>query len=259
MSFGLVGHFFNEELLIPHFIEHYQGIVDQAILINHQSTDSSYEIIRTKAPNWKIVNTQLSDFNAKANDEEVEYWETQLRTTWKWSSNITEFLFIPNIKDTLKNLEIEYPNLQAFGVRTVCLVDKEQNLAIEKPIWKNRIWGYINYDAGIPVIRRWRYLHKASSGKYFTGRHGTRLSSIDLENLLLLHFTYSPWPECVARKLGIQTRIPESDKNQGLGFEHIVTEKELIDTREKHLKRSYNLLTNDLYRLCYNKFLGDLD
>lgn len=249
MKIGCITHFFNEELLMKDFILHHRDLFDEVIMIDHASTDNSVNIIKELAPDWKIVKTKLDYFDAWKNDLEVMEYEHILKTDWKIVLNITEFLFIPDLKERLK-----YSKTQAVGIRSVCLVDKEENLPIENPLWKNRTWGYLNYDSRSPIIRRWRYIHNSLDGSYHIGRHGTNLPATCFSDMLLLYFEFSPYPECIERKHQIQSRIPESDKIKGLGYEHIASIEQFKNRRLERLKHSYNLLDNPVFNSCYNWF-----
>lgn len=250
-----VMHFFNEELLIGDWIDHHKTIFDHAVLIDHHSTDRSRKIAEDKLPEgWKIITSRLSDFDASQNDAEVMDVERSLPEGWKMALNTTEFIFHPNLAQLLSQLENEHPTALAFGSRAACLIDREE-LPIEAPIWKNRHHGILNYEAGYEVIRRWRFIHKAECGRYAIGRHDVALPRICVPDFLHLHFLYSPWPECKARKLQIQTRIPEHNKAAGLGKEHLTTSEALDTLRESILPITYDLLTNPVFAQNYRALL----
>lgn len=256
MITSVVMHFYNEELLIGAWLDHHKNMFDHGILINHQSTDASLEIIKDKLPrNWQIVDTKLSNFDAVLNDREVMDYEQSL-PGWKIALNTTEFLFQPDLRQFLADMIERYPTTRAFGSRAACLIDKDEALPLEKPIWVNRTWGFLNYEAGIPTCRRWRYIHNAEHGHYSVGRHTTGLPRTELPDFLHLHFASSPWPECLPRKLQIQTRIPESDKQARLGFSHIATQADLEQSRQDELEFSSNLLQHPRFRFCYDALLG---
>ena len=54
----VISHFFNEEYLLPFWLEHHSKIFDHGIMIDYCSTDRSVEIIRKFCPSWTIVKTQ---------------------------------------------------------------------------------------------------------------------------------------------------------------------------------------------------------
>lgn len=252
MITSTVMHFFNEELLIADWIEHHRRFFDHAVLINHHSTDRSVEIAQSMLPeNWKIVDSRLEQFGAFENDAEVQFWEQTL-PGWKFALNTTEFMFSPDMRQIL--LAAESEGYMAVGSRAVCLIDKEQ-LPLERPIWRNRTHGFINYAAGKPVVRRWRYAHRGEHGRYAVGRHHTEWPATHANHFLHLHFSFSPWPEAQARKLQIQARIPESNKASGLGFEHITDAAGLDRKWKEYLTYSEDLLLNERFKYCYDELL----
>lgn len=253
MSLGLVSHFFSESLLLPFWIKHHRNLVDQAVLINHDSTDNSVEIIKELAPkSWRIVNTRLPDFNAALNDREVEFWETALTTKYKVALNTTEFLWKKDLVQYLDSLEVFKDfKYRAIGMRAFVLVDDKERdyIDLAEPLYKERHHGYKD----IYGHRRWRFIHKETHGHYHTGRHGTNLPAAYDSDLFLLYYSLSPWPQCLERKLQIQTRIPESDKRMRLGFSHITTESELRKIYEGAEKN--NLLELPEFNEQYNYFV----
>lgn len=271
-TLGCVMHFHSEELMIKDWILHHSRLVDKAILINHSSTDRSVEIAESVLPaGWQIVDSRLADFNADANGREVEYWETQLNTDWKIALNTTEYIFNVDIKEQLERWEFRDPNVMAIGMRAVCLVDRDEKFKIggeygpwiypptnpppQIELWRKHTWGFVNYEANIPLVRRYRFYHRADHGHYQTGRHAVNLPYQTDFNLLHLHFSFAPYPECKQRKLQIQERIPEIDKSAGFGFEHIVTSEQLDQKRLEMLQYSYNLFDDETYKDCYEKFM----
>lgn len=254
MKTSVIMHFYNEELLIGPWIDHHKSMFDCGILINHSSTDASVEIARSKLPHgWSVVDTRLNDFNAIRNDEEVMEIEKTLTDSWKVALNTTEFMFHPDLRGCLDFLEKSHPETTAFGSRAACLVDYKENLPIESPIWKNRTYGFL-YEAGKPAFHRYRWIHKAEHGHYTPGRHDTHLPKRAFGDFLHLHLMFSPWPECIERKLQIQDRVPISDKQQGFGIQHITTKERLEITRSEVLKHCQDLMQFPEYKQAYEGF-----
>lgn len=257
MSIGGIIHVYNEEMLLPHWLEHHKNVFSEGIIIDHLSTDKTVEIANdfiSKNPTWRLVKTEMLEFYAMANDEEVMKYERQLTTKWKMALNVTEFMFTPNLAAKLDVWEQAEPGAMAFGARSACLVDKEI-LPLTSPLFKDRTHGILDYEARNPIasLRRWRYIHKAEHGHYQTGRHGTFLPLFNKSEFLILHFLYSPWDHCKARKLQIQNKIPQTDKAAGLGAEHIVTDEQLETNRKNLLAISYDLREIEIFNDYYTQ------
>ena len=67
----LLCHFYNEEWMLPWFLNHHKQIFDHGIMIDYHSTDHSREIIREICPSWDIVTSRNIDFQADTIDIEV--------------------------------------------------------------------------------------------------------------------------------------------------------------------------------------------
>lgn len=254
MSLGFILHVFNEELLLPFWIQHHKKYFESGIIIDHHSTDRTREI--AEASGYRVVTSALENFDAIKNDDEVMHWESTLNTDWKMAFNVTEFLFTPSyfLESFLHCFEVFHPEHEAVGFLPVCLVDKEPS-PLETPLFKGRTHGFIDHEGR----RGYRYMHKGLHGAYRTGRHGTNLRAFipPPPHLFLLHFTFSPWPEAKERKLQIQHRVPISDIKQNRGKHHIHTEEELISKRAEFLKISGNLLEDDYFKYYYREMIND--
>ena len=64
-------HFFNEEHLLPWWLDHHKKIFDHGIMINYHSTDRSCEIIKEICPTWQIRPSRNEYFHPKDIDAEV--------------------------------------------------------------------------------------------------------------------------------------------------------------------------------------------
>jgi len=71
----VICHFYNEEFLLPWWLNHHRSIFDHGIMINYHSTDRSVEIIRELCPTWEIRYSRNIDFHAEKIDLEVMDYE----------------------------------------------------------------------------------------------------------------------------------------------------------------------------------------
>ena len=88
----VVSHFYNEEYLLPWWLNHHKKVFDYGIMINYASTDRSVEIIKEICPHWLVVDSAFKEFDAILIDQEVMYYESQV-PGWKICLNIPEFLY----------------------------------------------------------------------------------------------------------------------------------------------------------------------
>lgn len=221
----LLTTFFNEEYLLPWWLEHHKKHFDHGVLVDYNSTDRSVGIIREICPTWEIIPSRNAEFDAKLCDEEVIDIERSIEG-WKVCMNITEFLIGDySIMDDVPDQ----------GIRIPCSVMVDTNPddipTHDKPLVEQKSFG-IKYSDGGTQIRRPRIIHNRKSEEYPLGRH---YSDYDTNKMQVLWYGWAPFTEeVIARKLQIQTRIPETDKMRGYGAEHLVNRDELI--RNYHTK-----------------------
>lgn len=242
---------------MPGWVKWHQQIgADSVTIIDHHSVDKTVEIIKTLAPDWKIITSRLDCFAAGPLDHEVSEVEASLPTSpedFKLVLNATERIWTPNFKERLELAWRQAPHLQAFGSRSASLVDQETNDSVDS---LDRHWGYIDYENGVQGSRRWRYAHNQDYGHYHIGRHGVDLPYTQMPEWLLQHWAFAPYPLNRDRRLNIQKFMPESDKLQGLGIQHIQTPESLTALYESERARSFNLLDFPLYKEYYDYWRG---
>ena len=86
MKKTVLTHFYNEEYLLPFWIDHHKKIFDHGILVNHRSTDRSVEIAKSMAPDWEIMDSKTVDFDAPSCDTEMYELEGKLpKGEWRLS------------------------------------------------------------------------------------------------------------------------------------------------------------------------------
>jgi hypothetical protein len=88
----VISHFYNEEHLLPWWLNHHKQIFDHGIMIDYHSTDSSMEIIREICPDWELRYTRNKYFDSTPIDQEVMDIEKELEG-WRMCLNTTEFLY----------------------------------------------------------------------------------------------------------------------------------------------------------------------
>lgn len=206
----IITHLYNEEYLLPWWLNHHKKIFDHGIIIDYDSSDKSLEICKNICPDWHIVKSKNPDFNAKNADLEVEYYESQIQG-WKISLNITEFL-VGQVDDTL----IKY-SIDQLLIPSIAFFDwnPQGNLVSNQELWKQKYYG-IDYITDF-MLRRSRSLHNKNI-HYELGRH---FHSYNCEDLLIFHYgNCISSPQMLSRRLQIQHKIPQSDKIKNLGFQH---------------------------------------
>jgi hypothetical protein len=264
----VIMHFYNEERMLKWWIPHHTELFDEGILINHSSTDGSVDICRSIAPHWRVIDTELTDFNAIENDLEVMKHEATV-DGWKMVLNASEFLVCKpdKLNAILRGMNSEDKScLQTRGV--IMVDDKPEQIASEQnSLVQQKFHGYIedeqlyhrkNFSSlrslyyhyqinsgkrGSRNGHRNRIIHSHKTGSYEPGRHRTNhnIESI-YEPLYTFWYGFSPWDqEMVSRKQQFKHRIPKEDFEKNMGHQHFWGEAKLQDEYEKHLAKSADL------------------
>lgn len=232
MNKTIISHFFNEEYLLPWWLNHHKDMFENGIMIDYNSTDSSVDIIREICPHWKIVKSRNEFFGAREIDSEVEDIERGIEG-WRICLNTTEFLLGDTSQIT-----------KAHQIPAMVMVDNEPDNLPDPNISlvKQKQYG-IHYNEGFR-IRRARCLHNNSQISYPLGRH---FEAYDTEEFLILWYGWSPYNQHLKkRKMQIGQNIPEADKARGFSLEHMMTEEQLDNTYSTtYLPRTVDL-SNDL-------------
>jgi hypothetical protein len=219
MKVTVISHFYNEEFLLPYWLDHNLRIFDHGVMIDYDSTDSSCDIIRTLAPNWEIRRSKNHEFDYLLVDKEVMEVEETV-TEWKMVLNTTEFIVIGNLKFLLTKLqEAGHHSLRTTGMGIIDVAE-EKPLSSE-PLIFQRFHGEKN-------ISRMRVIHEHSNGQYFPGRHDSYLGPLRCPHFFCCWFGWCPYPQVKQRRLQIKTRIPPKILNDPvLGVPHSFTSEDL--------------------------------
>lgn len=207
----IISHFYNEEYLLPWWLEHHRKYFDDGVMINYGSTDNSVDIIKTYCPNWKVIDSRNLTFSAASVDEEVMDIEANI-SGWKIALNTTEFLIGDyNLLNSSTSSEIYIPCF--YFIDNVELRD---SIDKSKPLYEQLFFGLdipdTSFSRGSRVLHNHRVWY--SPGRHFRNANNTN-------DFVIFNYGFSPMTkEFYERKLQIQSKIPESDKSKGLGGEH---------------------------------------
>ena len=231
MKKTLLCHFFNEEYMLPWFLNHHKQIFDHGVMIDYHSTDRSCEIIRELCPTWDIVTSRNPNFQADLIDTEVNDLESSIEG-WKICLNVTEQLIGDySVMDDNGPSQLLVPS--------IFMVDADRDRAVSQdiPLYKQKFYGFHFKDSDRAFLeRRSRRLHRTSipyptastADCMAPGRHYNFYST---DQLAVLYYGWCPMDASgFARKLQIQTQIPLIDRQRGWGYHHI-TNKETLTYR----------------------------
>jgi len=224
----LISHFYNEEYLLPWWLNHHRNMFDHGILLDYGSTDRSVDYIRELAPTWEVFPSRNENFAAYECDQEVMDVERGLGECWKMVLNTTEFFFTSGIGDMLANVDAG-----AIHFEPAIMIDRPDLQGIEPnpqiPLALQRYFGVFQRDSPFQITGRSRIMHRHACGEYHVGRHATNLDVTFVDGHFTLWYAFSPMTQAlIQRKLQIQNRIPRSDTMAGFGGHHITSRDEQL-------------------------------
>ena len=213
---------YNEEYLLPFWLNHHKYMFDEIIIVDYRSTDKSLEICKSLCPNCKIISSRNKTFGAIEIDEEFMDLEKNIEGI-KIILNTTEFLFCETPMSIIFS-ELNTPT--SFSVTVVSPYSKKQyNINNNYDLLLN----LLNDDVVYHKDRWVRQIHNFSHGNYRLGRHETNNPTINIYEMHIVWLGYYPLNEqLLKRKLQVQTFIPKTDKDQGFSFQHFFNKDKLL-------------------------------
>jgi hypothetical protein len=250
----VITHFYNEEYLLPWWIDHHKKIFDNGIMINHNSNDRSVEICKELCPpHWRIVDSRNNNFDAHACDCEVKDYESTVEG-FKLTLTVTEFLLTPmSLEDINKKYFIDYQYLKTFGV---CMVDifTDEIPSYDKSLIKQKHHGII--ENNIFEHNVGRYYHNQPYGDYDAGRHylNNYYNTIVTNEIFVLKYKFSPWNESMLQRMEqIGPRVPHSDLSRGWGSFHTLPRQNFInDYYNTFLEKTHDLTENVTFKAAFD-------
>jgi len=242
MKKTLLCHFYNEEWMLPWFLNHHKSIFDHGVMIDYHSTDRSRDIIKEICPTWDIVTSRNPDFQADTIDTEVMDIEREI-DGWKIALNVTEQM----IGDY--SILDDKPGQWLLPTYFFVDCDRQRPVSLDLPLYKQKTDGFAFSDSPQAFFeRRARSLHNVpvEYPLHYTpqcmgpGRHW---NSYNTDKLVIFYYGWCPFDDGqLGRKLQIQTQIPLVDRMQNRGFHHITNKESLIYRLENEfMPRSRNL------------------
>jgi hypothetical protein len=229
-------HIYNEEYLLPFWLNHHKNIFDHGVIVNYDSDDSSISIINNICPTWTVITSKNKEFDCINCDLEMMEVEENI-IGYKLILNVTEFLFCePNFKNILPKI-----NNKCFKIPGLCLLSKKYNDNYYNPETFKQLLNGIDH---INIYHRSaRFIHSYKTGQYTCGRHSVlhNIDTIDENNLYAYIgcFTYYPWNKnLINRKLNVKNKLSKHSIDNKLGFHHLWTLEEMIQTKNELIENS---------------------
>lgn len=253
MKRTIICHFFNEEYLLPYWLNHHKQIFDHGIMIDYHSTDQSVEIIKQICPTWDIITSRNPNFQADKVDYEVLDIEKDIEG-YRIALNVTEFM----IGDY--SILDDKP-IRQFLLPSIFFIDTDRSRIIQpkEQIWDVKQIGFSFADSEKNFKeRRARSIHNTVVNYPIPGRHFEQYTT---DKLVVFYFGWCPFDErTIARKLQIQTQIPLHDRQRQWGFHHITNKETLMWRLENEFVPRSRDISEDInyYVNLHNKNISNL-
>ena len=238
MKTTVLTNIYNEEYLLPFWLEHHKDIFDHGIIIDYWSTDASVEICRRICPTWEVRTTKNPHFGAREIDQEFMELESTIEGI-KVVLNTTEFLFLEKplsqIFSELITPEVQRISLSGcmYGVYSMREHTPTSLKELLSSVLEKDVRGQFEYYRGR------RQVHNYPTGSYWIGRHGTNNPCSETKSLAILWLGYYPWNEItIARKLQIKTHIPDSDVQKGHSYHHFYSREKFVSEHDERFQQS---------------------
>ena len=227
----LITHFYNEEFMLPYWIMHHAPLFDKVILIDHHSDDRSCQIIKELAPSsWEIRPTALANFDAVLTDYEVRKIEQSYPDeVWKIALTVTEFLIWPDCDAALLEASSNCFRVCSHNIIGDDSIPLRPDLLLIEQ--RNRFT-----TAGFDYSRFIHRNHNHQTQLYTAGRHSVHTPSKPAPGAMIFKYLFSPWPECLPRKLQIGARQSKGDIAVGAGSHHQMKKEEMERKYQEFLR-----------------------
>jgi hypothetical protein len=211
MTTTVITHIYNESYLLPIWLRHHRERFDHGIIVDCGSTDNPREIVDDLAPGWDFMSTNLESFDAVELDAIINCVERAVQGT-RIVLTITEFLLgqprlaerqylIPQVMLINMSDEVSFDPLQPFHDQVQWGIGSDTETIA--PWWSRSMHQTpTTYGADGSLIGR--HYHGIDNGPYLIYR---------VSNCFVNE-------EMFERRLQIQHRIPQVDKNRQMGYQH---------------------------------------
>lgn len=220
----VITHIYNEEYLLPFWLNHHKKLFEHGIIIDYNSTDNSILICKAICPTWEIVTTKNKYFGATEIDKEVMEIEERVNGI-KIALNTTEFLFC---KRPIKDIFESFPDSDKLSLS----IDSITPYSVKENNPNNideLIGGLLSEHVVYKHDRCPRFIHNYKNGNYLTGRHESMNPSIKTQEMDIVWLGFFPMNDnLLKRKLQIKNNIPESDKQRNFGYQHLFEKEKLL-------------------------------
>lgn len=209
----------NEEKILPYFLNYYSQYVNTIHIIDNESTDSSLEIIK------RYSNTTIETYHSNFQIRDDKYLEIK-NNIWRKSSadivivcDMDEFLYHPNLKLFIKEFhDSVYTIIYPVGYD---MITENFNFDYEKQLTDVVTEGYLNPMFNKMVMFKPRYIQSVNYN--FGGHNASPIGSVVINNnpeLKLLHYKRLGRDYYLSKMKSYKNRVSNFNLRNWLGYEY---------------------------------------
>lgn len=219
---------YNEELLLPYFIDHYKKMGAKITIIDNQSTDKSRSIIEKAGCTYMAYNS---------NNQIRDDLYLQIKNNC-WKDSKADWVIVCDIDELIEfNFDISrYNIINTKGFDMIGLppsrVGVHNKMYSKHIMFRPDCFAEINYRPGC---------HSCSPIMSTQGSFKSNISgSIEIANLL--HYKYINEDYVYARHLMYQERLSDINKQLGWGIEYQNVERKKIEDKFAELRSQSSMV-----------------
>jgi hypothetical protein len=221
LKIDLFAFTFNDEKMLPFFIDYYKPIVDHMTFIDSGSTDKTLKLIK----DYKVINTGLTTWDWDAG-------HVILQNVWKDSK--ADYIFFPNVD------EIFYrQNLRAFLELNIGRIDIFQMVGFQMVAdsFPKKGSDILDINIGIPDSLYDKYMiFSPKADITFLNAHNIKTNSKKVCSfaIKLLHYKFLGVEEQLRRAKLVKQRVPATSFCKGINGNILKVFPGFIQTKEKY-------------------------
>lgn len=201
----IITHIYNEEYLLPWWLEHHKKYFDHGIIVDFGSTDRSAEIIHDICPSWNVFPSRYSKFDSSLLEYEMMFYERQIYD-WRIAVPVTEF-----VVGDIAGLTQQTTERTQWIIPTLVFAeyDPDRELDTNKKLWEQCFKGHHYQNTAMPRAWQCRSLHNYNDIYYYPGRH---FSNENTDRVMIFKYANVLVGEpMIKRKLQVQTKVSPED------------------------------------------------
>lgn len=252
-------HIKNEAYMMKWWLMHHRDKFDHGIIVDYDSSDNIYELVKELVPTWEIRQSRNKNFDPIEVDREIFDIEGEVQKryprAWMLTLTVSEFLIGDTTNLPYKTTDICLPVRCDVMVDTLDTMHKEPDPNIS--LVRQRTTG-IPSPFNEQYRNEWRVPHADIWCRLMRGMHNHNYNYMEhmgpgrhtwnpypTNDFRILWYGFSPYTErLINRKLVIWKEMPEEAQLKGIGAHHNTTRHQILWRLGQH--QEYTLELRDI-------------